>query len=73
MRPEKKVLFALVIRTFLNGQRANGYSYAVDWETMADHDLSRITQSTALDHLIEMAIEDVRTEKWEQFTKVFQK
>ena len=58
------------VRALFNSQPVNGYRYSVDLDTCID--FSMVTGGKLLDHLIDMAIDDVRSGRWEAFLKLIQ-
>jgi hypothetical protein len=54
-----------VLRTFLNGKRANPYSYSVDTDT--NEYFRWDTGLEAFQHLMDIAEQDVKNETWEKY------
>jgi hypothetical protein len=54
-----------IVQAFLNGRRANGYSYSVDYDTNFKFEWDNGYE--AFSHLIEVAKADIKSGMWEKF------
>jgi len=57
------------IRTYLDGNPANGYKYSVDLPTAFD--LKQVRNVDAIQKLIELAKDDIRNKIWERYVTVY--
>ncbi len=60
----------IIVRAFLNGHPANGYSYSVDLPTAVD--ITRQLRIDPVQNLIETAIRDVKEKLWERYLEAIQ-
>ena len=60
-----------IVRAFLNGKPANGYSYSVDFYTQIEFEW--IKNSSVYSHLIEIAKQDIASGRWDKFIQLTKK